>query len=57
MWFRAFREKASGSRFQRTLPGNTWFNTAAFKMPGDYQFGNESRLDTVAAETQWITGI
>jgi len=41
-------KKVSGSRFERTLPGHTWFNTAAFQAPPttSYQFGNESRLDS-----------
>jgi hypothetical protein len=40
-------KKVSGSRYDRTLPGNTWFNTAAFAAPAatSYVFGNESRLD------------
>lgn len=40
-------KKSTESRYDRTLPGHTWFNTAAFAMPGDFQFGNESRLDSV----------
>ena len=39
-------KKGTGSRYSRTLPGNTWFNTAAFSTPGAYQYGNESRVDS-----------
>jgi hypothetical protein len=39
-------KKIGGSRFSRTLPGSTWFNTAAFAAPGNYSFGNESRVDS-----------
>ena len=33
-----------GSRFSRT--NTTWFNTAAFSNPGNFAFGNESRVDS-----------
>jgi hypothetical protein len=38
-------KNAPGSRYDRTLPGATWFNTAAFANPGSFAFGNESRVD------------
>jgi hypothetical protein len=39
-------KQGTGSRYQRTLPGQKWFNTAAFTTPGNFQFGNESRVDS-----------
>lgn len=41
-------KKSTGSRYDRTLPGNTWFNTAAFEVPASssFAFGNEGRLDS-----------
>jgi len=39
-------KKGTGSRYERTLPGHTWFNTAAFTLPGAYEFGNEGRVDS-----------
>ncbi len=46
-------KSGTGSRFARTLPGATWFNTAAFISPGNFSFGNESRVDaTVRADAK-----
>jgi hypothetical protein len=53
-------KKGSGSPFSRTLPGNTWFNTAAFTPTGAWSFGNESQVDSslrAQGEDNWDLGV
>jgi hypothetical protein len=39
-------KKVGGSAYNRTLPGKSWFNPAAFTKPADWTFGNESQVDS-----------
>jgi hypothetical protein len=43
-------KSVGGSAFSRTLPGQTWFNTACFTQPDNYSFGNEPRSDPALRE-------
>jgi hypothetical protein len=55
-------KKLSGTRYERTLPGNTWFNKAAFSVPdpNGFVFGNENRVDSelrVDNANNWDVGL
>jgi hypothetical protein len=53
-------KKVSGSKFDRTLPGHTWFNTGAFTPTGAWSFGNESQADSslrADGEDNWDIGV
>jgi hypothetical protein len=38
-------KNVGGSAFSKTLAGASWFNKACFSQPGQFQFGNEGRVD------------